>query len=118
ARRRDRPQRDGARGGADRRRHRVLRRPLLRADPAHEPQLHVTAIAIDDVSVVLGGRSVVDGVSETVASGEWVTLLGPNGAGKSTLLRAIAGLAGFEGSISLDGRVVSGLGRRELARGL
>jgi iron complex transport system ATP-binding protein len=78
----------------------------------------VTAIALDGVSVALGGRHVVENVSGTVARGEWVTLLGPNGAGKSTLLRAIADLVGFEGSIGLGGRPLSGLGRRELARRL
>ena len=34
----------------------------------------MTSIALDGVSVTLGGQRVVDRVSETVASGEWVTL--------------------------------------------
>jgi iron complex transport system ATP-binding protein len=40
----------------------------------------VTAVAIDSVSVALGGKRVVDGVTASVATGEWVTLIGPNGA--------------------------------------
>jgi iron complex transport system ATP-binding protein len=75
-------------------------------------------IALDRVSVDLGGARVVDDVSETVASGEWVTLIGPNGAGKSTLLRAAAGLVHFDGSITLDGDAIADLGRREIARRL
>jgi len=78
----------------------------------------VTSIALDGVSVSLGGRRVVEDVSATVASGEWVTLIGPNGAGKSTLLRAVAGLVGHEGSIELDDDSLAGLGRREIARRL
>jgi iron complex transport system ATP-binding protein len=78
----------------------------------------VTALALDSVSVSLGGKRVVDGITARVASGEWVTLIGPNGAGKSTLLRAIAGLVAFDGSIELDGAPLPELGRREVARRL
>jgi iron complex transport system ATP-binding protein len=73
-------------------------------------------IELRDVSVELGGRRVVDGVSATVGRGEWIALIGPNGAGKTTLLRAIARLVHFRGSIALDGRETSTLGRTELAR--
>ena len=66
--------------------------------------------------VELDGRAIVDGVSFAVEHGEWLTLIGPNGAGKTTLLRAIAGLIGHRGTISLDGHPLRRLGRRELAR--
>ena len=49
-------------------------------------------LAVKDVSVRFDGRTVLDGVSLTVATGEIVGLLGPSGTGKSTLLRVIAGL--------------------------
>ncbi|MFX4291952.1 ABC transporter ATP-binding protein [Streptomyces bohaiensis] len=39
-----------------------------------------------DVSVVRGGRALVDQVSWSVAEGERWVILGPNGAGKTTLL--------------------------------
>jgi iron complex transport system ATP-binding protein len=73
-------------------------------------------IELGDVTVRLGGRPVVNGVSATVARGEWVALIGPNGAGKTTLLRAIARLVPFTGSIWLDGRPATALSRSELAR--
>jgi len=73
-------------------------------------------IALDAVSVTLGGRRVVDSVSLEVGVGEWVVLLGPNGAGKSTLLRAIAGLVPFDGTIRIDGDDMRTLRRREVAR--
>jgi iron complex transport system ATP-binding protein len=76
----------------------------------------LSALALERVTVELGGRPVVDGVSLAVDSGEWVTLIGPNGAGKTTLLRAVAGLVGHEGRIALDNRELRSLGRREVAR--
>jgi iron complex transport system ATP-binding protein len=76
----------------------------------------VTAIELHEVGVVLGGRHVVDGIDASVDRGEWIALIGPNGAGKTTLLRAIAGLVTFTGSIELEGRPTSELGRAELAR--
>jgi len=76
----------------------------------------MSAIELRDVSVVLGGRAVVDRVSASVAEGEWLALIGPNGAGKTTLLRAIGRLVPFAGEIVLDGRLVAELPRGELAR--
>jgi iron complex transport system ATP-binding protein len=73
-------------------------------------------IELREVRVSLGGNPVVDGVSVTIAEGEWLALIGPNGAGKTTLLRAVASLVPFDGEIELDGRSVSELGRSELAR--
>jgi iron complex transport system ATP-binding protein len=76
----------------------------------------VTAIALDDVTVVLGGRPVVDGIELDVERGEWLALIGPNGGGKTTLLRAIAGLVPFAGSIALEERLTQAMHRRELSR--
>jgi NitT/TauT family transport system ATP-binding protein len=51
-----------------------------------------------------GARTVVDGVSLTVARREIVCLLGASGCGKSTLLRGLAGLeAPAQGSIAFLG---------------
>jgi iron complex transport system ATP-binding protein len=76
----------------------------------------VTAIALEDVTVLLGGRRVVDRVSVEVRAGEWVALIGPNGAGKTTLLRAIARLVRFLGTIELEGRDSEAMGRTALSR--
>ena len=76
----------------------------------------MTALALERVTVELGGRNVVESVSFAVERGEWVTMIGPNGAGKTSLVRAIAGLVPYRGEIRLDGRSTHRLRRREVAR--
>ena len=76
----------------------------------------MSAVALDRVTVTLGGRPVVRDVEAVVERGEWVALIGPNGAGKTTLLRAIAGLVRHDGVVSLLGRPAASLDRKERAR--
>jgi len=45
-----------------------------------------------NLTIVRGGRALIENVSLAVASREIVTLIGPNGAGKTTLVRALLGL--------------------------
>jgi putative ABC transport system ATP-binding protein len=57
----------------------------------------------------------VDGVSMSVAAGEFVVLYGPSGSGKTTLLELIAGLQRPDGgAVLLDGRDISALSRHEI----
>jgi zinc/manganese transport system ATP-binding protein len=49
-------------------------------------------LAVDNVSVSLAGRQILQDVSFTVGAGQFTGLIGPNGAGKTTLLRVILGL--------------------------
>src|SRR4051794_41803504 len=67
--------------------------------------LRVAEIVLDNVSKVFsGGVVAVDGVSLTIASGEFLVLVGPSGCGKSTLLRMIAGLEEVTaGGVSIGG---------------
>jgi len=61
-------------------------------------------LAVDDVTVRFGERTVLDAVDLDVGAGEIVALLGPSGSGKSTLLRVIAGIVlADDGTIVLDG---------------
>ncbi len=60
------------------------------------------------------GRAALDGVSLTVADGEFLALLGPSGSGKTTLLRVLAGLDFADaGAILFDGRPMDATPARE-----
>ena len=68
----------------------------------------MSSVSITDVRRDYGSFVAVDGISLTVASGEFVTLLGPSGCGKTTTLRMIAGLEkNTGGTIRIGDTVVS-----------
>jgi iron complex transport system ATP-binding protein len=74
-------------------------------------------IRIEDVSVDLGGRSVLRDLSLSVPAGEFLGLVGPNGAGKTTLLRTVNGLVEpARGLVTVAGEPVVGRSARDLAR--
>jgi cobalamin transport system ATP-binding protein len=73
-------------------------------------------IGLTGVTVSYGAVTALAGVSEDVPAGQWLAVIGPNGAGKSTLLRCVAHLARHEGRITIDGRPIAGMSRRQLAR--
>src|SRR3974390_599522 len=56
------------------------------------PKPSGTALFLDNVVKTYGSIRAVDGVSFSVAPGEFVALLGPNGAGKTTLFQLLSGL--------------------------
>ncbi|MEM1600559.1 MAG: ABC transporter ATP-binding protein [Sulfolobales archaeon] len=77
----------------------------------------VIEINIRDVKVYYRSVRALDGVSLDVRSGEILSVIGPNGAGKTTLLRVINGvLKPLMGVVYIDGRSLSEIPRKELAR--
>ena len=66
------------------------------------------SLEIVGVAKTFGTVHAVDGVSLSVASGEFFTLLGPSGCGKTTLLRLIAGIHPVTaGRVMLNGRDIT-----------
>ncbi len=62
------------------------------------------ALEIENLSVKLGARAVLNQISLQISPGELLCVIGPNGSGKSTLLRAISGLIPVrDGAISFGG---------------
>ena len=73
-------------------------------------------IAVESVSKIYQGRTVVSDVSFTVAAGETLILLGTSGSGKTTLLKMINRLVDpSAGSIRVDGELIN-RGKPELLR--
>jgi zinc/manganese transport system ATP-binding protein len=50
------------------------------------------AVELEDVTIALAGRPILNRISLAIESGEFIGVLGPNGSGKTTLMRAILGL--------------------------
>jgi lipopolysaccharide export system ATP-binding protein len=74
-------------------------------------------LVVDRLTKTFGERQVVRGVSLRLKRGEVAGLLGPNGAGKTTCFYMITGLIPVDqGSISLDGRDITGLPMYQRAR--
>ncbi len=77
----------------------------------------VSRIEANGVTVLRGGRAIVDDVTIELHSRQFVGLIGPNGAGKSTLMSVLAGLLAPErGSVMIDGQSLATLDRRALAQ--
>lgn len=49
-------------------------------------------IDVDNVSLALGGETILDNISLGIVPGEFIGVVGPNGSGKSSLLRVMLGL--------------------------
>ncbi|WP_043836669.1 sulfate/molybdate ABC transporter ATP-binding protein [Muricoccus aerilatus] len=76
-------------------------------------------VEVRGVTRRFGNLAALDGVSLSVAEGEFVALLGPSGSGKTTLLRVLAGLEGTDsGTLHIAGRDMAGVPARERGIGV
>jgi len=73
------------------------------------------AIEFEEIKLVLGGRTILDGLNLAIPSGQVTALMGPSGAGKTTLLRLITGqLKPDHGRVVVNGTIVNELSPKEL----
>jgi Fe-S cluster assembly ATP-binding protein len=79
-------------------------------------------LKIEDLSVAVEGKQIVNGLSLTIPAGEVHAIMGPNGSGKSTLANTLAGHPKYQvmgGHVYLKGEDVTALPPDERAqRGL
>ncbi len=74
-------------------------------------------IEIDNFSLRIGSKRILDDVSLATEEGEYLTVIGPNGAGKTTLLRCLMRIMrGGDGTITVAGRALDDYSQRELAK--
>lgn len=80
----------------------------------------MSLLDVTDLSVRIGGTTVVDHVTLSLEPGERLALIGESGSGKSLTALAVLGLlpdgASVRGSVRLGGQELLGLGDRELSR--
>ena len=76
----------------------------------------MTDLSAENITVDIGRRRILAGVSMRVAGHGLTGLIGPNGAGKTTLLRALVGLQRATGEVRLNGVSWRRLSRKERAR--
>ncbi|WP_035054223.1 ABC transporter ATP-binding protein [Carnobacterium pleistocenium] len=74
-------------------------------------------LTIDNVSVSVASRKIIEGVSLQVSKNQFVGLIGPNGCGKSTLLKSVSKiLEPNKGVIMLGDENVQELSNKQLAK--
>ncbi len=74
-------------------------------------------LELSSIETFYGRSQVLFGVDLSVGEGEVVTLMGRNGMGKTTTVRSILGLTPpARGSVTFDGRRVSGMAPYRIAR--
>ncbi len=73
-------------------------------------------LELNDVNSYYGNIQALKGITLSVDQGEIVCLIGSNGAGKSTTLKTISGLVHPRtGTVTLEGKVISGMPAHEVA---
>ncbi len=74
-------------------------------------------LQVEDLSVRLGGRIVLQEVGFHVEPGSFCAVVGANGSGKTTLIRSLyRSLSPDRGAISLDGTNLEGMKRLDIAK--
>ena len=79
----------------------------------------MTRLACTSLDLAISGTQVVTGLDLEYEPGQFWGLMGANGIGKTTLMKCLAGLVDPDrGSVLLDDKPITGLGRKAIARKL
>lgn len=73
-------------------------------------------IELRSISAGYGNHTVLEAVSATFEKGKLTGIIGINGCGKSTLLKVMLGILPCKGDISVDGRSLKDMSRKEIAQ--
>lgn len=76
---------------------------------ANPHPLNGAAVTFENVTVALGGITILENISAKIPRGSCTAVVGPNGAGKTTLLLALLGEVPYTGGIRIS---PAGEGRR------
>lgn len=77
--------------------------------------MDLNAISVQSLSAGYGEDTVIRNVSFDLKCGNRLCIMGSNGSGKTTLLRSLTGLLKYSGNITILGKDLSKLKRREIA---
>ncbi len=61
------------------------------------------ALEINNLSVTLGGKKILEGISFFIDEGDFLIIIGPNGSGKTTLIKAVLNLVPYSGEVKIFG---------------
>ncbi|WP_461255846.1 ABC transporter ATP-binding protein [Treponema sp. R80B11-R83G3] len=78
--------------------------------------LEVKDLSAGYSGVIKDSDDVIRNINFKAQRGESLCILGPNGSGKSTLLKSIARIIDYRGSVLMDGKDISTVSRKELAK--
>jgi len=73
-------------------------------------------LIVENLYAGYNSADVIFDINFEVQRGESLCVLGPNGCGKSTLLKSIARIIEYRGNINMDGKSISSIPRKELAK--
>lgn len=88
--------------------------PVAAAGASATPLSPGSTLAVDDLRVGYGDRTVIDGLSIGFAPGRVTAIAGPSGAGKSTLVAAVLGFVSYSGTVRYGDRALAPGAARDL----
>lgn len=72
-------------------------------------------ISVENITVSLSGRPVINGLSFEAMPGKLTAIIGPNGSGKTTTMKAMSGERAYDGTIRFNGRDLRTMRPKDLA---